>query len=96
MMQQTMPDAAVRRGAGVALVLAGTGLAAGWLLGGAWGAGAGFILVGAARNGWRAQELWPSANPAEREEAAKSATMAVVGGVIGAYLAYRATRSSRE
>jgi len=95
-MQQPMPDAAMQRGAGIAVVMAGAGLAAGWLLGGAWGAGAGFIFVGAARNGWRAKELWPSANPADREEAAKSATMAVVGGVIGAYLAYRATRGPRE
>lgn len=87
-----IPNAAVQRGAGVGILLAGTGLAAGWILGGPWGAGAGFILVGAARNGWRAKQLWPSAQPADREEAAKSATMAVAGALIGGYLAYRAVR----
>jgi hypothetical protein len=91
-----MTDAAARRGAGTAVLLAGAGLAAGWIVGGPWGAGAGFILIGAARNGWRAKELWPSAQAGDREEAAKSATMAVVGGVIGGYLAYRAMRGPRS
>ena len=91
-----MPNGAVQRGAGVGILLAGTGLAAGWVLGGPWGAGAGFILVGAARNGWRAKQLWPSQQPGEREEAAKSATMAVAGALIGGYLAYRAVRGIKE
>lgn len=88
-----MTDAAARRGAGIALLLAGTGAAIGWAAGGGWGAGAGLTLVGALRNGARAKSLWASQVPAEREEAAKSATMAVVGAAIGGYFAYRAVRN---
>lgn len=86
-------DPSARRGAGVAVVMAGAGLAVGWLVAGAWGAGAGFVLLGAARNGMRAKQLWSSAQPGDREEAAKSATMAAIGTVLGGYLAYCAHRA---
>jgi hypothetical protein len=89
------PSPSARRGAGMALVLAGLGVATGAVFGGAWGAGAGFILVGAARNGWRAKSLWPSTQPGDREEAAKSATMATIGAALGGYLAYRAVKSRK-
>ena len=89
------PAPSARRGAGMALVLAGIGVATGAVFGGAWGAGAGFILVGAARNGWRAKSLWPSVQPGDREEAAKSATMATIGAALGGYLTYRAMKSRK-
>ena len=88
-------DASARRGAGMAVVLAGAGLTAGWLLAGVWGAGAGFVIVGAARNGLRAKQLWSSAQAGDREEAAKSATMAAIGAAVGGYLAYRAVQTRR-
>jgi len=89
-------DASARRGAGTALLLSGGAATAGWVVGGAWGAGAGFLLLGAVRNAWRAKTLWPSAVATEREEAAKSATMAVVGVLLGGYLSYRAVTAKRE
>jgi hypothetical protein len=91
--QAFVEDPAARRGAGMAVVLSGVGLTAGWLLAGAWGAGAGFVLLGAARNGMRAKQLWSSTQPGDREEAAKSATMAAIGAAVGGYLTYRAARA---
>jgi len=86
------PAPASRTSAGVALLLAGSGAVAGWLMGGGWGAGAGLLLVGAARNGYRAKSLWT----ADRAEAAKCATMAVAGAAGGGYLAYRAVKGKKR
>jgi hypothetical protein len=87
--------AAVRRGAGMAVVLASFGMAAGWVVGGVHGAGAGLLLVGAARNALRARADWRSPDESMRAEAAKSATMAIAGIALGGYLIYDA-RSRRE
>lgn len=82
--------AAARRGAGMGVLLATGGLLAGAVLGGAWGAGAGLLLVGAFRNASRARRFWGDPAPGQRHEAAKSATLAVFGAGVGSYLAYRA------
>lgn len=89
------PDAAAARGAGVALVFAAVGGGIGAALGGAWGLGAGILLVGALRNAVRARQLWGARDESDREEAAKSATMGVVGAAAGGYLAYQAYRKER-
>jgi hypothetical protein len=59
----------------VALVWSGLAAATGAAVAGAWGALAGLALVGAARNGYRAGELWPT----QSSEATRSATLAVFG-----------------
>lgn len=87
------PSAA--RGAGVTLLMAVGGASAGAALGGGWGACAGLLLMGALRNGARARKLWGSADPAQQQESAASATMALVGGAAGAYMGYRAYRERR-
>lgn len=74
---------------GLYIVLVGAGAAAGFLVGGAWGAGAGAMFVGAARNGLRARSEWRT-SPGD---AAKSGTLAVLGAALGGYLAYRAARA---
>jgi hypothetical protein len=76
----------------VAILLAGSGAIAGWLLGGGWGAGAGLLLMGAARNGYKAKSIWTT----DRAEAAKCATMAVAGAAGGGYLAYRAVKGKKS
>lgn len=96
MQSAPVPDAAARRGAGAGILLSGGAATVGWIAGGAWGAGAGFLLLGAARNAWRAKTLWPSAVTGDREEAGKSATMAVVGALLGGYLGYRAVMARKE
>lgn len=80
-------------GTGLLMVVAGT--AAGFWLGGPWGAGAGLLLTGAGRNAVRAQQAWGSPDPAQRLEAGKSATMAVFGIGIGGYLSYLAYEARR-
>lgn len=83
------------RGAGVGVIFAAAGAAAGAVFGGLWGAGAGLLLAGALRNGARARKLWGAADAAQRQEAATSATMAVIGGGAAVYLGYRA-RQERD
>lgn len=83
------------RGAGVSVLFAGAGVAVGYALGQWWGAGAGLLIAGAIRNGARAKKLWADPTEEGREEAASSATMSVVGGGAGAYLAYRAYQEQR-
>lgn len=84
-----------QRGAGVSVLFAGAGVAVGYALGQWWGAGAGLLIAGAIRNGARAKKLWADPTEEGREEAASSATMSVVGGGAGAYLAYRAYQEQR-
>jgi hypothetical protein len=71
---------------GTAVVMVGLGAALGWAAGGLWGAGAGALWVGAARNGLRSRAQWPT----DPSGAAKTASLAVVGAALGGYLAYRA------
>lgn len=92
---RVQPDAAAARGAGVALVFAALGGGIGAAVGGAWGFGAGILLVGSARNAIRARQLWTAPDASDREEAAKSATMGIVGAAAGGYLAYQAYRKDR-
>lgn len=84
------PAPSARTTAGIAILLAGAGATAGFVFGGAWGAGAGLLFMGAAQNGYRAKTGWSSADPSVRADAAKSATMALLGAALGGYLAYRA------
>lgn len=93
---RVQPDAASARGAGVALIFAALGGGVGAVVGGAWGFGAGILFVGAARNALRARQLWGAQGEPEREEAAKSATMGIVGAAAGGYLAYRAYRKDQS
>lgn len=79
-----------RLSAGFGLLLAGAGAGLGAWLGGLWGAGAGLLLIGAARNGVRAGRDWQSPTPAVRAEAGRTAGIAALGGIAGSYLAYRA------
>jgi hypothetical protein len=91
-MPSATTDASARTGAGISIVLAGAGVITGWLVGGGWGAGAGLLLVGAARNGYKARSIWGS----DRAEAAKRLTMAVAGGAGGGYMAYRAMKGRKD
>lgn len=84
-----------RRAAGISLLIAGAGAAIGASFGGLWGAGAGLLGAAAVRNGARAHKLWASADPSERDEAASSVTMAIVGAGASAYLGYRAYQDRR-
>jgi hypothetical protein len=85
-----------RRAAGFSLLIAAAGTAIGATFGGLWGAGAGLLGAGALRNAARARKHWGSEDAAAREEAASSATMAVVGGAASAYLGYRAYQDREE
>lgn len=81
---------AARTGAGVGLLLATAGTGAGFWLGGPVGAGAGLLLVGAARNTLRATRGWSDTDPVVRQDAGTSASLALFGALLGGYLAYRA------
>ena len=83
------PAPSPRTGAGVGILLAGVATAAGAYVGGAYGAGAGLLLMGATRNLYRVKQLWSGA-ATDREEAMKSGTMALFGLGIGGWPAYKA------
>jgi len=85
-----------RRSAAMSILIAGAGGILGAITGGLWGAGAGVLLGGAIRNGWRAQSGWRSMEEPVRSEAAKSATMAAIGLAAGGFLAYRAYSSKKD
>ena len=85
-----------RRRAGVSFLMAAAGGIGGAIVGGAWGAGAGVLFMGALRNGWRAQTGWGSGDEATRNEAAKSATMAAIGVAAGGFLAYQAYKARED
>ena len=80
---------AARLGAGVGLIMATAGTGAGFWFGGPVGAGAGLLLVGAARNTLRATSGWSDADPVVRQDAGTSASLALFGALLGGYLAYR-------
>lgn len=86
------PSVASRR-AGLAILLAGASVGAGAYFGGAWGAGSGLFLSGAAMNSLRARRLWTSQDPTDRGEAIKTTVMLVLGVGLGGYLGYRAQQS---
>lgn len=85
-----------RRGAGWSVLLSGSATVAGACWGGWYGAGAGLLLMGSLRNIQRSGLLFQRAGetsaPADRGEAVKSMTMALIGGAAGAYLGYHAYR----
>jgi hypothetical protein len=89
-------DADVRRGAGRALVVVTLGLVGGGLVGGAFGAAAGVVGVGAIRNLLRTKDTWSDSDPAVRVEAGKSATMAIFGLGIAGMLGYHAYKKHEE
>lgn len=82
----SLVSARTRAGIGL-LFVAGSGALGGWLAGG-YGAGAGVALSAALRNILRAGRL--AASGADRTEAIRSGTVAVVGIGAGAWLAYEA------
>lgn len=84
------------RRAGIAVLLAGTGVATGALVGGAWGAGSGLLAAGALMNAYNSRVLWSSAAAADRQEAVKTTVMAVVCLGAAGYLGYRARRDRDE
>jgi hypothetical protein len=84
------PDTrSARTGAGIGFILAASGTGLGFWLGGPLGAGAGLLLVGAARNTLRATRGWGSPDPVQRQDAGTSASLALFGAAIGGYLSYR-------
>ena len=89
------PATAPSSGAGRALIFATGGLIAGALVGGAWGAAAGVVGVGAVRNLARVRALWQSPVEAERAEATKSATIGIVGVGLAGTLGYQAYKAKR-
>jgi hypothetical protein len=80
---------AARRGAGIGLLLATAGTGVGLWIGGPVGAGAGLLLVGAARNAVRATRDWRDADLLVRQEAGTNAALALFGTLLGGYLGYR-------
>lgn len=88
-------ERAARTGAGVGLLFAVTGTGVGFWFGGPMGAGAGLLLVGAARNTVRATRGWTDPNPVVRQDAGTSASLALFGSLLGGYLAYRAYQRDR-
>lgn len=80
---------AARRGAGLGLILATAGTGTGLWVGGPCGAGAGLLLVGAARNALRASRGWRDPDPLVRQDAGTSAALALFGTLLGGYLGYR-------
>jgi hypothetical protein len=84
-----------RFGVGLAILCVGAAAGAGAYFGGAYGAGAGLLLAGGARNTWRAKQLWSAPLPEQRSEAVKSGTMALFGLGVGGWLAYKAYESRR-
>lgn len=86
------PAVSASRRAGIAILLAGTGVTTGALMGGAWGAGSGLLAAGALMNAYRSRTLWASTVATDRAEAVKTTVMAVVclGGA--GYLGYRARK----
>ena len=84
------PVATARRSAGMGLLMVVGGATLGGMLGGGWGAAAGALLVGGVRNAIRAKSTWGSADPNARNEAARNATVAVIGIGAGGYCVYRA------
>jgi len=93
--QSAPPPAGASRGAGFGVLVAGAAIGAGAVLGGWAGAGAGLLLMGALRNGLRAGRLWSAPSTGERGEAAKNASLAVIGVAAGGYLSYRAYQSRK-
>jgi hypothetical protein len=79
---------AARRGAGFGLLMATAGTGAGLWFGGPLGAGAGLLLVGAARNTMRATRGWRDPDPLVRQDAGTSAALALFGALLGGYLGY--------
>ena len=79
-------------GAGVGLLLAGTGVATGLALGGIWGAIAGLFYAGGLRNTVRAARTWADPDPATRDEAVRSATVGVFGGFLAVIATLQATQ----
>jgi len=69
---------------------------AGGLIAGPSGAGAGFSLLGAVRNAYRAATLSRSEDTALRAEAGRSGVMAVIGFGLGGYLTYHALKAPKE
>lgn len=91
-------DGSMAGGAGKALALATVGMVVGAIAAGAWGAACGVTTMGALRNLARTKSLWNSANPADRSEAGKSATMGIFGLGIAGMIGYHAytIRDDRE
>jgi hypothetical protein len=85
----TSPGSAVKS-AGFTALFATAALGTGIAVGGAWGAGAGLMLAGAAANVYRAQKWWGSNDPGEKGEAVTSAVFGALGTAVGVYLAYKA------
>ena len=91
LVRQRSPTAA-RAKAGLGVILAAAGAGAGAIvLGGPLGALTGLTAIGTARNFYRSQGLG-SADTAERNDAARSLALAVVGLAIVGYLGYRISK----
>jgi hypothetical protein len=85
-----------RTDVGVSMVWLGIGAVAGAAAMGPLGAASGALLVGAARNGYRAYLGWSGADTATRQEATKSATVALFGAGISGMLAFAAMKKGSD
>jgi hypothetical protein len=85
-----------RTDVGVSMVWLGIGAVAGAAVMGPLGAASGALLVGAARNGYRAYLGWSGADTATRQEATKSATVALFGAGISGMLAFAAMKKDSD
>ncbi len=85
-----------RTDVGVSMVWLGIGAVAGAAVMGPLGAASGALLVGAARNGYRAYLGWSGSDPATRQEATKSATVALFGAGISGMLAFAAMKKDSD
>jgi hypothetical protein len=88
-------DTHVRRGAALAVLSVAAATVAGALIAGPSGAGAGFALLGATRNSYRAAVLSTHPDPEARAEAGRSGIMAMIGFGLGGYLSYHAWKGHR-
>lgn len=93
---QQVTSYGTRTDAAVGLVWGGLGAIAGAYVLGPLGALAGVIASGAVRNGVRAAQNWKSLSENDRQEATKSATMAVFGTGVAGMLAYAAASKKEE
>lgn len=89
-------SSAAAQSAGISLLLASLGIAIGLAAGGVQGAGAGLLGAGAISNGYRAQKWLDSSEPTKKHEAIVSLTFAVLEGLGGVYLGYRAHKDKRS
>jgi uncharacterized protein HemX len=90
--RESSSPSAARAKAGLSLVMVAAGTGLGAFLGGAPGAGAGFLVTGSLRNLYRAHAGMGD----DSGESAKSLTLGVLGLAAGGYLIYRCFAAKKK